>query len=162
MERKDGSFQSVISKISKGFGDEDFYPTLEEKAAPLLCKIVKNHGVVDGNTKNRYRGWRLESGTIKLAFMVYLVYYYTITTQKMARQTITVNEPNDRWMKEKIQGDEYASKSELINDLIRRQRELEDERIWLRNELIKGEDSGISTKTMAEILEEAKNRSKDG
>lgn len=84
--------------------------------------------------------------------MVYLVYYYTINTQKMARQTITVNEPNDRWMKEKIQENEYASKSELINDLIRRQRELEEERIWLRNELIKGEESGISTKTMAEIL----------
>ena len=80
----------------------------------------------------------------------------------MARQTITVNEPNDRWMKEKIQGNEYASKSELINDLIRRQREQEEERIWLRNELIKGEESGISTKTMAEILEEAKTRSKGG
>jgi len=80
----------------------------------------------------------------------------------MARQTITVNEPNDRWMKEKIKGNEYSSKSELINDLIRRQRELEEERNWLRNELIKGEESGISTKTMAEILEEAKKRSKDG
>ena len=80
----------------------------------------------------------------------------------MARQKITVNESNDRWMKEKIQGNEYASKSELINDLIRRQRELEEERNWLRNELIKGEESGISTKTMAEILEEAKKRSKDG
>ena len=80
----------------------------------------------------------------------------------MARQTITVNEPNDRWMKEKIQGNENSSKSELINDLIRRQRELEEERNWLRNELIKGEESGISTKTMAEILEEAKKRSKDG
>lgn len=80
----------------------------------------------------------------------------------MARQTITVNEPNDRWMKEKIQGNEYASKSELINDLIRRQREQDEERNWLRNELIKGEESGISTKTMAEILEEAKNRSKGG
>ncbi len=80
----------------------------------------------------------------------------------MARQTITVNEPNDRWMKEKIQENEYASKSELINDLIRRQREQEEERIWLRNELIRGEESGISTKTIAEILEGAKNRSKDG
>nr|MBI1231867.1 CopG family transcriptional regulator [Cytophagales bacterium] len=80
----------------------------------------------------------------------------------MARQTITVNEPNDRWMKEKIQGNEYASKSELINDLIRRQREQDEERNWLRKELIKGEESGISTKNMAEILEEAKNRSKGG
>ena len=52
--------------------------------------------------------------------------------------------------------------SELINDLIRRQRELEEEKNWLRNELIKGEESGISTKTMAEILEEAKKRSMHG
>lgn len=81
---------------------------------------------------------------------------------RMARQTISVNEPNDRWMKEKIQENEYASKSELINDLIRRQRELEEERIGLRNELIKGEESGISTKNMAELLEESKNRSKEG
>jgi antitoxin ParD1/3/4 len=80
----------------------------------------------------------------------------------MARQTITVNEPNDRWMREKIQCNEYASKSELINDLIRRQRELEDKRNWLKNELIKGEESGITTKNINEILEEAKNRSRNG
>ncbi|MCH7399740.1 type II toxin-antitoxin system ParD family antitoxin [Belliella sp. DSM 107340] len=76
----------------------------------------------------------------------------------MARQTITVNEPNDRWMKEKIQSDEYSSKSELINELIRRQREQEENRFWLRMELIKGEASGVSDKSMSEILEEAKNR----
>lgn len=78
----------------------------------------------------------------------------------MARQTITVTEPNDRWLKQKIEENEYASKSELINDLIRRQREQELDRIWLRNELIKGEESGLSSKTMAEILQEAKRRAK--
>lgn len=52
----------------------------------------------------------------------------------MARQTITVTEPNDRWLKQKIEENEYASKSELINDLIRRQREQELDRIWLRND----------------------------
>jgi antitoxin ParD1/3/4 len=78
----------------------------------------------------------------------------------MARQTITVTEPNDRWLKKKIEENEYASKSELINDLIRRQREQELERIWIRNELIKGEESGLSIKSMAEILEEAKRRAK--
>jgi antitoxin ParD1/3/4 len=92
--------------------------------------------------------------------MILLVYIYTNTTQIMARQTITVNEPNDRWMKEKIQLNEYASKSELINDLIRRQREQEEQRIWLRNELIIGEESGISSKSMAEVLAEAKKRAK--
>jgi antitoxin ParD1/3/4 len=51
----------------------------------------------------------------------------------MARQTILVSEPNDRWMKQKVQEKEYASKSELINDLILHPREQEEVRIWLRN-----------------------------
>ena len=50
-KEKDGSFESAIAQISKGFGDEDFYPTLEEKAATLLYLIVKNHGFVDGNKR---------------------------------------------------------------------------------------------------------------
>ncbi|MEB2786841.1 RhuM family protein [Algoriphagus persicinus] len=50
-KEKDGSFESAVSQISKGFGEEDFYPTLEEKAATLLYLIVKNHGFVDGNKR---------------------------------------------------------------------------------------------------------------
>ncbi|SFT37441.1 Fic/DOC family protein [Algoriphagus locisalis] len=50
-KEKDGSFESSIAQISKGFGEEDFYPTLEEKAATLLYLIVKNHGFVDGNKR---------------------------------------------------------------------------------------------------------------
>ena len=50
-KEKDGSFESSIAQISKGFGKEDFYPTLEEKAATLLYLIVKNHGFVDGNKR---------------------------------------------------------------------------------------------------------------
>ncbi|MEP0710867.1 MAG: RhuM family protein [Algoriphagus sp.] len=50
-KEKDGSFESAIAQISKGFCEEDFYPTLEEKAATLLYLIVKNHGFVDGNKR---------------------------------------------------------------------------------------------------------------
>ncbi|WP_425639114.1 RhuM family protein [Algoriphagus yeomjeoni] len=50
-KEKDGSFESAIAQISKGFGEEDFYPTLEEKAATLLYFFVKNHGFVDGNKR---------------------------------------------------------------------------------------------------------------
>lgn len=50
-KEKDGSFESAIAQISKGFGEQDFYPTLEEKAATLLYLIVKNHGFVDGNKR---------------------------------------------------------------------------------------------------------------
>lgn len=50
-KEKDGSFRSAVAQISKGFGDDDFYPSVEEKAATLLYLIVKNHGFVDGNKR---------------------------------------------------------------------------------------------------------------
>lgn len=48
---KDNSFQSSINQIRQGFGDADFYPTIEEKAANLLYFITKNHSFVDGNKR---------------------------------------------------------------------------------------------------------------
>jgi prophage maintenance system killer protein len=50
-KEKDESFQSAVSQIGKGFGEEGFYPSLEETAATLLYLIVKNHGFVDGNKR---------------------------------------------------------------------------------------------------------------
>lgn len=37
--------------VEKGFGEKDFYTTLEEKATMLLYLIVKNHSFVDGNKR---------------------------------------------------------------------------------------------------------------
>lgn len=50
-KEKDNSFLSSLSQVAKGFGEKDFYPTLEEKAAMLLYLIVKNHSFVDGNKR---------------------------------------------------------------------------------------------------------------
>ena len=50
-KEKDKGFQSSIAQIEKGFEEQDFYPTLEEKAAMLLYLIVKNHSFVDGNKR---------------------------------------------------------------------------------------------------------------
>lgn len=49
--KKDQSFESAINQISKGFGKEDFYPSIEEKAATLLYLIIKNHAFADGNKR---------------------------------------------------------------------------------------------------------------
>jgi len=44
----------------------------------------------------------------------------------MTRQSITLTEKNDQWLREHVDiTGEYASKSELINDLIRRARRSE-------------------------------------
>lgn len=50
-KEKDKSFPSSVAQIEKGFGEDDFYPTLEEKATMLLYLIVKNHSFVDGNKR---------------------------------------------------------------------------------------------------------------
>jgi prophage maintenance system killer protein len=50
-KEKDSGFQSSITQITKGFGNQDFYPSLEEKAAALLYLIIKNHSFVDGNKR---------------------------------------------------------------------------------------------------------------
>ena len=50
-KEKDKSFQSSVAQIAKGFGEDDFYPTLEEKATMLLYLVVKNHSFVDGNKR---------------------------------------------------------------------------------------------------------------
>lgn len=50
-KEKDKSFESSVAQIGKGFGKEDFYPSLEEKATTLLYLVVKNHSFVDGNKR---------------------------------------------------------------------------------------------------------------
>lgn len=43
-----------------------------------------------------------------------------IKTIIMTRQSISIIEPNDIWLKNQIESKEYSSKSELVNDLIRK------------------------------------------
>ncbi len=51
----------------------------------------------------------------------------------MTRQSITLTKPNDEWLKARIESEEYTSKSEIVNDLIRRAREKEQEKNeWIR------------------------------
>ena len=70
----------------------------------------------------------------------------------MARQSISFTPPNDQWLKAQVDSQEYASKSEVINDLIRRAREVEE----TRARLIQAELSGFTELSQDEILKQAK------
>ena len=48
---KDDSFRSSIAAIYQGFGGQEMYPSIEEKAANLLYFVVKNHSFHDGNKR---------------------------------------------------------------------------------------------------------------
>ncbi len=84
-----------------------------------------------------------------------MVYIYTKPTS-MARQSISLTPPNDAWLKAQVDSQEYASKSELVNDLIRQARGQQREIDWIRAKLDRAESSGFTDNTKAQILAQAK------
>ena len=74
----------------------------------------------------------------------------------MSRQSISFTEPNDEWLKAQVDGKEYSSKSELVNDLIRQARKQQVEIDWVRTKLEKAENSGFTSESKNEILAQSK------
>lgn len=74
----------------------------------------------------------------------------------MARQSISFTKPNDEWLKAQVDSEEYSSKSELINDLIRQARGQQKQIDWIRAKLIKAEQSGFTNMNPNEILAQSK------
>lgn len=74
----------------------------------------------------------------------------------MARQSITLTPPNDEWLKSQVSSEEYSNKSEVVNALIRKEREIEARRNYIRSKLIRAEKSGFTDMTAAEILTQSK------
>lgn len=76
---------------------------------------------------------------------------------KMSRQSISLTRPNDEWLKAQVDSEEYTSKSEVVNDLIRRAREVED----VRKKLVGAEGSGYSDRTPEQIRASVKAKLKN-
>ena len=60
--------------------------------------------------------------------------------------------PNDAWLKAQVESEEFTSKSDVVNDLIRKARAQQSEIEWIRDKLIKAEQSEFIDKTPDEIL----------
>jgi antitoxin ParD1/3/4 len=74
----------------------------------------------------------------------------------MARQSISFTAPNDQWLNSLVESEEYSSKSEIVNDLIRRARAQQNERELIRARLIKAENSGFITQSAEDMRSEFK------
>ncbi len=74
----------------------------------------------------------------------------------MPRQSISFSKPNDVWLKAQIDSEEYSSKSELVNDLIRQARKQQAHIDWIRAKLENSERSGFTSDTKEEILKQSK------
>lgn len=74
----------------------------------------------------------------------------------MTRQSISFSAPNDKWLNNLLEREEYSSKSEIVNDLIRKARTQQSEIELIRAKLIASEKSGFINQTVEEIRAEFK------
>lgn len=70
----------------------------------------------------------------------------------MASMNVSVPDPMRDWVQQRIDTGQYASVSDYVRDLIRRDQIQADEQEALIAALIKGEKSGISKRRIPEIL----------
>ena len=79
----------------------------------------------------------------------------------MPRQSISFTKPNDDWLKSQIESQEYSSKSELINDLIRQARKQHEQISMLRAKLESAEKRGFTKDRLEQILKASKDQLDD-
>jgi antitoxin ParD1/3/4 len=74
----------------------------------------------------------------------------------MKTMNISLPAPMRDWVEAQVEGGSYASASDYVRDLIRKDREHRGKREALLQALIEGEESGISDKSMEEIIADAR------
>lgn len=74
----------------------------------------------------------------------------------MIRQSISFTKPNNEWLKNQVDNNEYSSKSELVNDLIRQARKQQAQIDWIKAKLEKAENGGFTDESKEQILYKSK------
>lgn len=80
--------------------------------------------------------------------------YFNI--KKMPRQSISFTKPNDEWLKSQVDSNEYSSKSEVVNDLIRQARRQQKQVDWIRMKLEAAEKSGFTSDRKEDIIKQSR------
>lgn len=78
----------------------------------------------------------------------------------MVKRTYSITDTLDQYVKGRVGSGEYASDSEYLRELIRRDQEENREIAYIRARLIKAEQSGISEKNREQLLAEIKERAR--
>lgn len=76
----------------------------------------------------------------------------------MSRQSISFTKPNEDWLNAQVESQEYSSKSELINDLVRQARNQQKQIDWIKAKIEKAEMSGFTSDSKEDILAQSKSR----
>lgn len=76
------------------------------------------------------------------------------------RKSITLTDTQDQWIKKQIEEGNFTNDSEYIRDLVRRDKARYDKLIRLRSAIDEGLDSGVSNKTITDIMKEVEEKLK--
>ncbi|MCG7867277.1 MAG: hypothetical protein B6D70_12255 [gamma proteobacterium symbiont of Stewartia floridana] len=80
------------------------------------------------------------------------------------RASLSISTPNESWLQAQIDSGEFASRSEVVNDLIRKAREKDREAEYIRTKLLASEKSleehGWVKETPNEMLDGFKERAR--
>lgn len=76
----------------------------------------------------------------------------------MARQSITLAKQNDEWLKQQVANEEFTSKSEAVNYLIKQARRQEEYYEFVKNKIEKAEKSGHSNLSKEQLLAKIKSK----
>ncbi len=76
----------------------------------------------------------------------------------LIKKSITVTEQQNDWIKSRIQVGEYGNDSEYLRDLIRKDRMENEKLIKLQEAIQKGFDSGVSERSIEEIMQSVESR----
>lgn len=74
------------------------------------------------------------------------------------RKTITLTEKQDEWLKAQIANGDFTNDSEYLRDLVRRDQEQNAQFQVLKSAIQEGLNSGVSNKTLNDIMEEVEAR----
>ena len=76
------------------------------------------------------------------------------------RKTVTFTEQQDQWIKAQIEAGEFTNDSEYLRNLVRQDQAQNNDFISLKIKLQQGLDSGVSSKSLPEIMKEVEARMK--
>jgi antitoxin ParD1/3/4 len=73
----------------------------------------------------------------------------------MATMNISLPDPMREWVEHRVRNGQYANVSDYVRDLIRHDHERQQ---LLERALIEGEESGVSRRSVQDIIEDAKSK----
>lgn len=80
----------------------------------------------------------------------------------MATMNVSLPDPMKNWVEEQTQNGKYGNASDYVRDLIRKDQDRKEKMLQFQKLLDEGMKSGVSTRTMEDILKEAQKLAEQG